>query len=97
MSANIVGRRRRSVEEWQALVAEQEQSEHTQAAFCRLKGITVAGLGYWRRRFRQKAEVDNRRAIGDWIELPRMDAGTSGGWHIELELSHGVCLRLKAI
>ncbi|WP_257787280.1 hypothetical protein [Acidihalobacter ferrooxydans] len=33
-------------------------------------------------------------SLDDWIELSAPAAEPAPGWHIELDLGHGLCLRL---
>ena len=93
--------KRRSKSEWQHLVDEQADSGLTQKAFCEQAGVPVATFGYWKRKLQAKgsfpsAEPANTRRVSldDWIELSAPASGTSPGWHVELDLGDGLCLRL---
>ena len=88
MTHPIKRRVRRSQEEWQQLVDEQQRSSLSQRAFCQSKGISVASLQNWKRRLLS-------REAGEWLELGQVSTATSPGWDIELDLGHGVCLRLR--
>ncbi|MCB0334303.1 MAG: hypothetical protein KDD62_01165 [Bdellovibrionales bacterium] len=57
--------KQRSKEEWKRLVAEQESSGLSQAKFCEKRGVTVASLGYWRKKLKEEAFVELSVAIED--------------------------------
>jgi len=93
--------KRRSKNEWRRLIDEQAASSLTQKAFCEQKGIPVASFGYWKRKL-QAESVSTPTGSGagavslaDWIELPTHGPVAGGGWQIELDLGHGLCLRLR--
>ncbi|BAO45091.1 IS66 family insertion sequence element accessory protein TnpA [Thiolapillus brandeum] len=94
--------KRRSKNEWQRLIEEQAASGLTRKAFCEQAGIAVATFGYWKRKLRaegDKAGLDKvastrRVSLDDWIELSPPVTEPAPGWHIELDLGNGLCLRL---
>ena len=88
MSGPSKRRVRRTQEEWRQLVDEQRRSTLSQSAFCQSKGISVASLQNWKRRL-ASGEVT------EWLALGQVSATTPAGWDIELDLGHGVCLRLR--
>ncbi len=47
-------RKRRSREEWQRLVKEQQASELNQTAFCERHAIGLASFGQWKHRFQRE-------------------------------------------
>lgn len=79
---------RRTQEEWQQLVDEQGRSTLSQSAFCQSKGISVASLQNWKRRLASCG-------TSEWLALGQVSAATPAGWDLELDLGHGVCLRLR--
>ena len=93
---------RRNKSQWQALVEAQANSELSQKAFCEQQGISIASFGYWKRKLKPKiskaSSGEPAAAVSDgWIELPlavQSSEGKAGTWAIELDLGHGVCLRL---
>jgi len=94
--------KRRNKVEWQHLIDEQAASSLTQKAFCQQAGIPVATFGYWKRKLRADGvshcnEPASARSIAldDWIELSPPASEPSPGWHIELDLGNGICLRLN--
>ena len=93
--------KRRSKNEWQRLVDEQAASGLTQKAFCAQAGIAVATLGYWKHKLRDEGAPRPDEPVGlqgvtldDWIELSAPATEPAPGWHIELDLGNGLCLRL---
>ena len=87
MSGPSKRRVRRTQEEWRQLVDEQRRSTLSQSAFCQSKGISVASLQNWKRRLAGRET--------EWLALGQVSATTPAGWDIELDLGHGVCLRLR--
>ncbi len=92
---------RRSQSDWQRLIDEQKVSGLSQKAFCAQTGIAVATFQYWKRKLRADAaepkEVTDTRKVSlqDWLDLTPELSEPAPGWHIELDLGHGVCLRLR--
>ena len=95
--------KRRSKNEWRRLIEEQAAGGLSQKAFCGQRGIPLASFGYWKRKFQaessSKSTGSNADAVSpslaDWIELPTHGPEAGGGWQIELDLGHGLCLRLR--
>ena len=93
--------KRYSKNEWQRLVDEQAASGLTQKAFCAQAGIAVATLGYWKHKLRDEGAPRPDEPVGlqgvtldDWIQLTPPSPDPAAGWHIELDLGDGLCLRL---
>ncbi len=84
---------RRSQEEWQRLITQQQSSQLSQKAYCQQHGLGLSTFQYWKR----KLVSTGLPACADaWLELPSgVEGSLLSGWDIELELGHGVCLRLK--
>ena len=91
MSTESRPRNRRSREQWQQLIDEQQGSGQSQAAFCQARGIALSSFGYWKRRLAHPEAASS----SDWLELPLDFSGSANGWEIELSLGDGVVLRLK--
>lgn len=94
--------KRRSQSEWQRLIEKQAASGLTRKVFCEQADIPVATFGYWKRKLRidgafQSDAAANARGVSldDWVELTPPTAEPARGWHIELDLGDGVCLRLS--
>lgn len=94
--------KRRNKAEWQRLIEEQAASDLTQKAFCERLDIAPATFGYWKRKLRAEAPSRSeepaealRVSLDDWIELAAPVSARPSGWHIELDLGGGLCLRLR--
>ncbi|MEW8057385.1 MAG: hypothetical protein AB2796_18885 [Candidatus Thiodiazotropha sp.] len=86
-------RSRHSREEWQQLIQAHSESGLNENEFCAQRSISLTRFVHWKRRL-DKATSD----IADntnWLELPTLPAATPSGWDIELDLGHGVCLRMS--
>ena len=96
--------KRRNKAEWQRLIDEQESCGLTQKAFCEQADIPVATFCYWKRKLKRvdpspsdEGVTTQAVSLDDWIELPATATATASpsGWHIELDLGGGLCLRLS--
>lgn len=97
--ASATSDRRRSRDEWQALVGEQQHSGLTQRAFCRQRGLALSTFRYWKRQLasaeagdgaRVSAASDEQPAFTE-IALPDAEAGgETRPSEVELELGPGV-------
>jgi putative transposase len=92
-------RARRSSAQWQRLIAEQADSDLTQSAFCRARGISPSSLKYWKRRLAGLAASTVDVAGPGFVELTAAvaDDAVAGGhsWDVELDLGTGMVLRLR--
>lgn len=79
---------RRSVEEWQAVMDRFRRSGLEAKAFCRSEGMSVTTFHKWKQRL-----ATGTSAAG-FVELGKGEERESG-WAMELELPHGVVLRLR--
>ncbi len=94
--------KRRNKSEWQRLIDEQAASGLSRKAFCEDAGIALSTFDYWKRKLRSEgtgrsetSENGCRVSLDDWIELSPPATEPASGWHIELDLGNGVCLRLS--
>jgi hypothetical protein len=91
--------KRRTREQWQALVDEQHESELSGAAFCREHAIGYMSFCKWRKRLAkaQAGEEDTPSPPGfvDVSSLMNSAKGPAPGWDIVLSLGDGVELRLS--
>ena len=92
-------RARRSPAQWQRLIAEQAESDLTQSAFCRARGISPSSLKYWKRRLAAPTARIADVSEPGFVELTaavadHMVAG-GGSWDVELDLGTGMVLRLR--
>ena len=90
---------RRSPAQWQRLIVEQADSDLSQSAFCRARGISPSSLKYWKRRFAAPlARIADVSGPG-FVELTAAvaDDAVAGGqsWDVELDLGTGMVLRLR--
>jgi hypothetical protein len=75
---------RRTPEEWMELVKRQKESGLSQAAYCRRKGVTLTSLEKWKSRY---------LLTPGFVDLTLK--ATESAWTMELELPHGVVLRIR--
>jgi putative transposase len=96
MNKATPSRTRHSREQWQAWINEQKASGLSEAAFCEQKDINRKRFSHWKRQLRQRAApaVAASTCQDAWIELP-LSSTPPTGWEIELDLGHGLCLRLR--
>ena len=94
--------KRRNQAEWQRLIEEQKASGLTQKAFCDQADIPVATFGYWKRKLKRtdpshsdEGVTTQAVSLEDWIEVSAPASASPTGWHIELDLGGGLCLRLS--
>jgi putative transposase len=95
MSTNHRPSVRRTREQWQALINEQQQSVFTQAQFCQQNKLAVSSFCNWKRRLSKSTEHKQPAEDSTWLSLPEQLFSPSGNWRIELDLGGGICLRLN--
>lgn len=89
---------RKTPEQWQSLVTQQQQSGQAARAFCTEHNIGYASFCQWRKRLTQsktKTVADPEPSFIDLSSLGADSTGQEGGWHIVLSLGNGVELRLS--
>jgi hypothetical protein len=79
-------RREQALAKWRSLVAEQEQSGQSVAAFCQTRELPQSQLIYWKRRPR---EVGRPSFVEVQLAEPRVRARTLGSRTIEVRLKNG--------
>lgn len=85
--------KRRTPEQWQALVAQWRDSGQSAARFCAEHCIGYVSFCQWRKRF---GEADAGSPAPQFIDLGTLAARTGpGAWRIVLSLGQGVELRLS--
>ena len=97
MTTTEPSHRRRSEEEWRALLWEQRESGLSQRAFCKRKGLALSSFRNWKRRL-TTTTVPAEPPDHHWLELPvgpSRPTDPGGHWDIELDLGNGCCLRLR--
>lgn len=88
---------RRTPEQWEAIVAEQAQSQLSAPQFCKDNDIAYASFSKWRTKLTSKPTVDKEPpASAPFVELtaPTSSEQFDKQWHIELDLAPGVQLRI---
>jgi len=78
---------------WEQLLAQYEAGGLKQRAFCEQHGLAYSTFCYWRKRLRQSASIENHSE--HLFELPMLPVDKSPDWRVELDLGHGVTLRMK--
>jgi hypothetical protein len=78
---------------WEQLMAQYEASGLKQRAFCAQHGLAYSTFCYWRKRLRQPPSIENYSE--HLFELPTLLGNKNPDWRVELDLGHGIVLRLK--
>jgi transposase-like protein len=86
-------RREQAWAKWRDLVAEQEQSGLSVAAFCRDRELAQSQLTYWKRRVREAAKAS---FVEVQLAEPRVQARALGSTTIEVRLKNGRSLMVAA-
>ena len=86
-------RREQAWAKWRDLVAEQEQSGQSVAAFCRDRELAQSQLTYWRRRVREAAKAP---FVEVQLAEPGVQARAWGSTTIEVRLKNGRSLMVAA-
>jgi transposase-like protein len=99
--------RRRTPQQWQALLERQAASGQSIEAFCRSQSLTTASFYRWRRQLGVKetagpsSRAPERESAPPFVDLGTLgadeseSAADSGGWDLELALGTSVVLRLR--
>lgn len=95
MSTNHRPSIRRSREQWQSFIDEQQQSGLSQAEFCQKNNLALSSFYHWKRRLSESTEHRQPSEDNTWLSLPEQLFSPSGNWKIELDLGGGICLRLN--
>jgi len=87
---------RRTQDDWSQLMTEYEAGELTQRQFCARHQLAYSTFCYWRKRLSAGAVRTELAATSvPLLELPVLPMRGQSDWRLELELGHGVVLRLK--
>ena len=92
-------RRRRTQEQWTALLAEQGDSGLSQRAFCRSRGLSVTAFYNAKSRAKAPVLLAEERREGEFIAVslePEPAVVPREGWDVELTLGSGVVLRVRS-
>ncbi len=95
MTNPVFTRQRRSRDEWQRLITDQERVPLSQQAYCHEKALALSTFQNWKRRLAAMKQTATD-AGDEWLELPlRPEKSAVANWDIELDLGNGLCLRLR--
>ena len=83
---------RRSRADWERLMEQYKASGLKQRTFCEQHGLGYSTFCYWRKRLRQPAIENHSEHL---FELPMLPVDVHSDWRVELDLGHGIVLRLK--
>ena len=89
----ITTRPRHSRSGWEQLMAQYEASGLKQRVFCEQYGLAYSTFCYWRKQLRQSPLTENHSE--HLFELPMLPGDKIPDWRVELDLGHGVTLRMK--
>ena len=78
---------------WEQLMAQYEASGLKQRTFCEQHGLAYSAFCYWRKQLRQSPSKENHSE--HLFELPALSVDKDPDWRVELDLGHGVTLRMK--
>jgi transposase-like protein len=78
--------KRRVATEWRRLIRNWEESGVNQADYCKRQGVALSTFQHWRKKLQNSSE-------GSFLEL--VPAVSEQEHEIELELPHGIILRVK--
>ena len=79
----------RSAAQWREIITRYRQSGMGSRQFCEAEGLTLRTVEKWYRR--QRSE---ERGKGQFVEVPAPSVAASP-WAVEVELPHGVRLRVR--
>jgi putative transposase len=88
--------KRRTREQWQALIDEQAESELSVSEFCAQYDLTVSNFYLWRKKLSNDSQSLTKP--DNWLafDIPASAEKEPGGaWEIELALPGGVVLRMN--
>ena len=90
---------RRTPEQWQTIINDQQVSGLPQKAYCHKHGLSLATFCNWKKKLVSHHASNNTHTtdpVEEWVEVPAPGCETqSGHWDIELELPGGVTLRMQ--
>jgi transposase-like protein len=93
--------RRRSRQEWEQVIEEQEQSGLSARAFCRREAIGISSFYQWRRRLSDGSEPSIETHEESFIDMGRIEESISAASFgarslvVTLDLGNGTKLTLK--
>ena len=87
---------RKSPEQWEALVSDQQASQLSAPEYCKQNHIAYASFSKWRTKLKNAANTEESKIAVPFVELtaPEKTVEPTTRWHIELDLAPGVQLRI---
>ncbi len=84
--------KRRSANEWQQIIQDQQTSGLNQTQYCSSHNISLPSFYSWKNKLKKsEAQKDT-----GWLELPtELPSSPLSQWDMELELPGGVVLRMR--
>lgn len=92
-STTVTRRPRRSEQEWRAVMAQFARSGVDGEAFCAREGIAPSTFWNWRSRLQRSGRGKEASPASPFVEL--VSDSASRTFDIELDLGHGVVLRMR--
>ena len=94
------GRKHRTESELRELILRYEASGLTQSIFCKQEGIGLSSLHKWLKKYggsKPRGEPKPKEAVSfvEFLGAPDSEAKGGSPYQIELELPHGITLRLS--
>ncbi len=86
-----MSRRRRTADQWQALIEQQAQSPLSMAEFCKRKGLSLSSFHRWRGKLSHKPQPASFLEV----EAPVCTEESMATWNLEVDLPGGGHLRLR--
>lgn len=89
----------RSVDQWQSLFDQFDQSGQTRDQFCHEHSISLSSFSRWRTKLRKQAVVEpapsDSLLFTELSPVVPAEGSPTSGWDIELQLGADVVLRLR--
>lgn len=86
---------RRSADQWQALINEQQQSPLSAPQFCKQHDLGYASFCNWRKRLSTLPANESARQAPDFLAIePTTEPSEQPHWIVELQLNTDVVLRV---
>ena len=95
---------KRSQAQWQQILQDQQSSGLTISDYCKRSEISLSSFYQWRSKLgfsaknQKRIKTDTVNLAEDWIALPSQGStDKSSSWDVELNLPHGVTLKMRAV
>ena len=90
MQVTSNGHVQRSAAQWSAIITRYRQSGMGSRQFCEAEGLTLRTFEKW---YRRQRSVE--RGKGQFVEVKAPSGEAASPWAVEVELPHGVRLRVR--